>query len=69
MYQQLDFHRNVSETILAYGTDIPCKYSVARLNPPSTLHPHKTLHAGRRNKNIKENNIVEKYTQNKAPIN
>lgn len=39
IYQQLEFHRNVSETILAYSTDIPCKYSFANVKPPPYSHP------------------------------
>ncbi len=60
IYQQLEFHRNVSETILAYSTDIPCKYSFANVKTlpvPTTSDP--LTHTPETHQ---KHNIVGKYT-------
>lgn len=71
IYQQLEFHRNVSETILAYSTDIPCKYNFANVKTPSLFPPTSNPPTQTREKQTKFDIIGKKkyMNTNKAPIN
>lgn len=68
IYQQLEFHRNVSETILAYSTDIPCKYSFANVKTQS-LSPPPLTHWHRHEKSKQNVTLLEKIHKHKQGTN
>lgn len=68
IYQQLEFHRNVSETILAYSTDIPCKYNFANVKTPSLFPPPPT-HWHRHEKSKQNLTLLEKIHEHKQGTN
>jgi len=69
IYQQLEFHRNVSETILAYSTDIPCKYNLATVKTPSLFPTIFNPLTHTRNANKTRHYWKIYMNTNKAPIN